>query len=24
MLENLPLVTKDSRLQAYDSIHTVW
>lgn len=24
MLENLPLVTNDSRLQAYDSIHTIW
>lgn len=24
MLENLPLLTKDSRLQAYESIHTVW
>ncbi|MGH3349200.1 MAG: type II toxin-antitoxin system VapC family toxin [Nocardioides sp.] len=24
MLENLPLVTGDARLRAYDSIHTVW
>lgn len=24
MLENLPLVTKDSRLREYDEIHTIW
>ena len=24
MLENLPLVTKDTRLQGYDEIHTIW